>query len=189
MKKSSSPSKPYCVVIHGWTNWVLSGFPKLGIFFGMLFLVKSIAFNAFSPLDMTYSGHVTPFPAILTLWDFWVHICSLYHKASYIEASVNDCFCIGTILHIPYVNPYYGHVWFWWNLYDSWFECKNNTIENVIILENFLYLVGWNSHIWVFANVQYTYNLEVWFGLRESRRENLFCIISKQVFYAFFNLL
>jgi len=106
-------------------------------------LVRPIAFNTFSLLGTTYSGHMTPFPAILALWDFWVHIRSPYHsnKASHIEVSVNDFFHIGTILHVPYVDPYYGHVRFWQNLYDSWFRCKNDTIENVIILENFLNLI------------------------------------------------
>ena len=75
-------------------------------------LVRPVTFNAFSPLDTTYPSHVTPFPAILALWDSWVHVCSLYHsnKASHIEVSVDDHFCIGTILCVPYVNPYYGHI-------------------------------------------------------------------------------
>ena len=75
-------------------------------------LVRPIAFNAFSLLDMTYPGHMTPFLAILALQDSWVHICSLYYsnKASYIEVSVDDHFHIGTILCVPYVDLYYSYV-------------------------------------------------------------------------------
>jgi len=135
-------------------RFILLSFWSRGIYFVVSFaasskmtmtnsLVRPIAFNTFNPLGTTYPGHVTPFPAILALQDSWVHICSPYHnnKASHIKASVDDIFYIGTILCVPYVDPYYSYVQFWQNLYDSWFGCKNDTIENVIILENFLNLV------------------------------------------------
>ena len=126
-------------------------------------LVRPIAFNTFSPLDMTYSSCVILFSAILTLWDFWIHIYFMYYsnKAFCIEVFVDDHFHIGTILHIPYVDPYYGYVWFWRNLYNSWFRYKNNTIKNVIIFENFFDFIRQNSHIWMFANIWNTYNLEI----------------------------
>jgi len=74
--------------------------------------VGPIALNVFGPLNATNSCHVTLFLAILTLQDSRVHIYTMYcsNKASYIEASIDDFLHVGTILHVPNVDPDNSHI-------------------------------------------------------------------------------
>ena len=142
-------------------------------------------------MNATNSCHVIPFLVILVLWDSWIHICTMYYgnKASHIEASIDNFLHVGTILHIPNVNPNNGHIWFRQNLYDSQFGSENNVVEYVINFENAFNFLRWNSHIWVFANVKDSYDLEVQLGLWKSRSRDLIHISSKRIFNTFLDLL
>jgi len=55
---------------------------------------------------------MTPLPAIFALGDTWVHVCSLdcSNVVAYVEASVDEKFCVLTALNIPNVDPNYGHI-------------------------------------------------------------------------------
>jgi len=55
---------------------------------------------------------MTPLPAIFALEDTWVHVCSsdCSDVVAYIEASVDEKFCVLTTLNIPNVDPNYGHI-------------------------------------------------------------------------------
>jgi len=55
---------------------------------------------------------VTPLPAIFALGNTWVHVCSsdCSNVAAYVEASVDEKFCVLTTLNIPDVNQNYGHI-------------------------------------------------------------------------------
>jgi len=57
---------------------------------------------------------VTLFPAILALWIARVYVCfsDSSNMTFYIEASINKKFCFCTILEIPNVDLYHGHVRF-----------------------------------------------------------------------------
>jgi len=69
--------------------------------------VRTIALYAFNLLNVANTHHMTLFPAIFTLQDFWIHVGSLYHgnEASYIEVSVDDFLSIESTLSVPYINP------------------------------------------------------------------------------------
>ena len=54
------------------------------------------------------------FPAVLALWNAWVHISILNSsdKLTYIEVTVNDVLSQRTILGIPDVHPNHCHIRF-----------------------------------------------------------------------------
>ena len=56
-----------------------------------------------------------PFPAVFTLGDSRIHVRSLDRSdiVAHVEASVNEELSILPALHIPNVNPNYGHIGFW----------------------------------------------------------------------------
>jgi len=55
---------------------------------------------------------MTLLPAIFALGDTWVHVCSsdCSNVVAYIEASVDEKFCVLTTLNIPNVDPNYSHI-------------------------------------------------------------------------------
>jgi len=55
---------------------------------------------------------VTPLSAIFALGDTQVHVCSsdCSDVVAYIEAYVDEKFCVLTTLNIPDVDPNYGHI-------------------------------------------------------------------------------
>jgi len=55
---------------------------------------------------------MTPLLAIFALGDTRVHVCSsdCSDVVAYVEASVDEEFCILTALNIPNVDPNYGHI-------------------------------------------------------------------------------
>jgi len=61
---------------------------------------------------------MTPLLAVLVLQYTWVHICIPNYCAN-IEPSVNDFLSIGSILHVPNINPYDGHIRFGGYLDDA----------------------------------------------------------------------
>ena len=64
----------------------------------------------------------------------------MYHsdETSYVEMSVNDWFGLRTILYVPDIDLNDGHIQFQWDFDNSRPRGKNDIIENVIALENFL---------------------------------------------------
>ena len=83
---------------------------------------------------------MSPLLTVLILRNTQVHISTTYHgnETPYIKALINDSFALGTILSIPYIDPYDGYNRFWWDFDDSRPGGKDNIIEDVVILENLL---------------------------------------------------
>ena len=100
--------------------------------------MRTITLNAFSPLDSTRKCGVTPLPAIFALGDTCVHVCSsdCSDVVTYVEASVDEKFCVLTALHIPNVDPDYGHIRLGRDFDNSWLGRKGNVIENMILFHN-----------------------------------------------------
>jgi len=57
---------------------------------------------------------MAPLPAVLALWDTWVHVCAMNgcDILSSIEASIDEHFGIAATLSIPYIYPDNSHVRF-----------------------------------------------------------------------------
>ena len=91
---------------------------------------------------------MTPLPAILVLQYAWIHICT----PNCCDETTN-------------VDPYDGHVGFGGYLDDAWFRGKDNIIEQVVVLQNIFNIIWWNLIVYLFADVQNTYDLEVWLWL------------------------
>jgi len=74
--------------------------------------MRTIVLDTFGTLNMTNSHSVSPFPAVFTLQDTWVYICTMYcsDETSHIKASVDDRFGFGTVLSIPNIDPNNGHI-------------------------------------------------------------------------------
>jgi len=78
------------------------------------------------------------FPTILALWNSWIHVGSSNSsdKASHIEVSVDDFFCVSITLRVPDINPDDGHVGFGGNLDDIRSRSKDNVVKDVVAPEN-----------------------------------------------------
>jgi len=154
-------------------------------------LMRAIALNTFSFLDVAYTSCMSPFPAVFTLWNIRVYICSINsgNWTSNIESPVNNFFGFRAVLHILYVNPNDRHIWFQRDLDDSRLRCENNIIENVIIFKDSFDIVRQHLCVQLICKVGNSYNLEVGFQLRESWRRNLICFCIWRVLNIFFNFL
>ena len=86
---------------------------------------------------------------------------------------------IWSILGVPNVDPYNGHVGLGRNLDYTWFGSEDYIIEKVIVFENILNFIWQNMTVSFFTVEEDTYNLEVRFGLRESSQWNFICIRRK----------
>jgi len=107
--------------------------------FSMMFrFVRPVAFDAFGSLESTRECGVTPFPAIFTLRDSRIHVCSSNRcdMVAHIEAPVNEKFSVLPALHIPDVNPNDGHIGFWRDFDDPWFGCEGDIVEYMILFKN-----------------------------------------------------
>jgi len=107
--------------------------------FPMMFrFVRPIAFDAFGSLDTARVSGMSPFPAVFTLGDSRIHVRSSDYSdiVAHVEASVNEELSILPALHVPNVNPNYGHIGFWRDFDNPWFGCEGYVVENVILLEN-----------------------------------------------------
>ena len=151
----------------------------------------TITLKTLCPLNATNSCCVILFPTILALWNFWIHVGSSdsSDKASYIEVSVDDFFCVSTTLRVPDIDPDDGHVEFGRNLDDMRSRSEDNVIEDVVAPENAFDIIWRNTRICVLIVVWNTYNFEIGLGLWKSRGRNLVCIRGEWVFDIFFNLL
>ena len=59
-------------------------------------------------------------------------------ETSHVESLINNWFGLRTILYVPDIDPNDGHIQFWWDFDNSRPRGKNDVIENVIALKNFL---------------------------------------------------
>ena len=86
-------------------------------------LMWAIVFDTFHPLYSTNTSSVTPFLAVFTLGDAWIHVATTYssNEPSNVKSLVNEEFGLRATLRIPYIDTYDGHVGFWRDLYNSWF--------------------------------------------------------------------
>jgi len=114
--------------------------------------VWAVALDAFSSLNAIQKGGVSPLPAILTLGNSQIHICTSNcgDVIAHIEAPVNEKFSIFPTLNIPDVYPNNGHIRLRRDFNNSRFRREGDVVENMILLEDgfdvkrskFLYGVG-----------------------------------------------
>jgi len=76
--------------------------------------VWSITFWTLRPIYVTDKCCVLPFLAIFALWNSGIYVCILNHGdvISNIEASVDEHFCIWSVLGIPYIDLNDCHIRF-----------------------------------------------------------------------------
>jgi len=99
--------------------------------------VWTVALDAFSSLNATRKGGVSPLPAILALGNSWIHIrtSNCGDVIAHIEAPVNK-FSIFSTLNIPDVDPNDGHIRLRRDFNNSQFRCEEDVVENMILLED-----------------------------------------------------
>ena len=92
------------------------------------------------------------FPEILTLEHTRVYVCPFdgSNIIPYIEAPVNETFCLTSTLNIPDIQPDNSHIQLWGDLDDMKFWGQHNIIEDVILFNNILY------NIWCNCQAQFT---------------------------------
>ena len=98
----------------------------------------AIALDAFSSLNVTRKGGVSPLPAILALGNSWIHIrtSNCGDVVAHIEAPVNEKFSIFSTLNIPDVDPNDGHIRLRRDFNNSRFRREGDIVENMILLED-----------------------------------------------------
>ena len=132
-------------------------------------LMRAIALDTPRALDTAWHGSMSPSPTILALEDTWIHIGSSNScdKSSYIKVPINKTFSLITALNIPNDNPNNRHIRLGWNFDDSWFWCKNNIVEDLILFNNTFHIIGSKTFIkWVMGIIEDAYNFQVGFRLR-----------------------
>ena len=77
-------------------------------------LMRPIVLDTLGPLDVTNTHCMSPLPIVLTLWDIWVHISTMYYsdETPHVEMLIDDSFGLRTILSIPDIDLDDGHVRF-----------------------------------------------------------------------------
>ena len=100
--------------------------------------VWTVALDAFSSLNVTQKGEVSPLSAILALENsqIHIHISNSGDVIAHIEVPVNEKFSIFSTLNIPDVNPNNGHVRLRRDFNNSRFRCEGDVVENMILLED-----------------------------------------------------
>ena len=102
--------------------------------------MRAITLYAFSSLNSAYFHHIFPLPTVLTLRNsqIYIHSPNSNDIASHIKVSIDEAFHPQTILYIPNVELNNRHVRFWQYFDDSQSQSKDDVIEDMIILDNFL---------------------------------------------------
>jgi len=105
-------------------------------------------------LELAHKYCVLPFPTVLVLGDFYVHVCTLYSHdvVSNIKTSFDEALGFHTTLNISYIYPNNCYVRFWKHLDNLWFRYKD-IIKNVSVLDNRLNNARINWHVSVFHNI------------------------------------
>ena len=104
----------------------------------VLRFVWTIALDAFSSLNATQKGRMSPLPAILALGDSQIHIrtSNCGDVIAHIEAPVNEKFSVFSTFNIPDVDPNNGHIRFRRDFNNSRFRRERDVVENVVLLED-----------------------------------------------------
>ena len=143
--------------------------PKLTIVFRF---VRSITFNVLQSLDSTRHDSMSLFPTIFTLRNIGVHVSTSNDSdiPSYIKVLINEAFSLTPTLNIPDVNPNDRHNWIRRNFDNLWVWGKNNIIENLILLDNLLYIARREVFLrFVMGEIRDAYYFQIGLRLRESR--------------------
>ena len=84
------------------------------------------------------------FPTIFTLRDTKININSSYDsdESSNIKAPINKVLSFRATLSVPYVNSDDSHVQFGRYFNNSWFRCKSDIVEDVILLDDCFNISG-----------------------------------------------
>ena len=130
--------------------------------------VWSIAFNTSWPLEVAWERCMFLLPAIFVLRYAWIHIgfFDSSNETSYVKASVDDFFGRWTILQVPYVDSYNGHVRFQGNFAYARFENNFDIIENVGSFDYTFHYIRINERsVCIFNEIENSQNLEIRFGL------------------------
>ena len=93
-------------------------------FFSVMFSnVSSIALGTSRDMRTTTECQVAPFPAVLTLWNTWIHICATnsHNKSSNIKTTIDNVLCQRTALEIPDIYLNYHYIRFGRYFNDMWF--------------------------------------------------------------------
>jgi len=100
--------------------------------------VWTVALDAFSSLNATRKGGVSPLPAILALGNSRIHIrtSNCDDVIAHIEAPVNEKFSVFSTLNIPDVNPNNGYIKLRRDFNNSRFRREGDVVENMILLED-----------------------------------------------------
>ena len=100
--------------------------------------VWTVTLDAFSSLNVTQKGGVSPLPAILALENsrIYVRTSNCGNVIAHIEAPVNEKFSIFSTLNIPDVDPNDGHIRPRRDFNNSRFRCEGDVVENMILLED-----------------------------------------------------
>ena len=80
----------------------------------MFGLMKTISLDTFGTVHMVYKDYITSSPTILTLWNFWIHVCILNccDIVTNVKVPVDYIFSFGTTLRVPNIDLDDGHVRF-----------------------------------------------------------------------------
>ena len=131
-----------------WVDLSVS-FATPGKFPIIISMMGTIALSVFRSLNTTYSCQVTLLPAIFVLGDARVYVgtshCS--DNVSDIESSVDDSFGIATILVVPNIDLDNCHVRLGRNFNNVWSWCKDDVIEDVIVLEDAFNILRGDMHV------------------------------------------
>ena len=153
--------------------------------------VRLIVPHTLSFLNIANTCHIAPLPTILVLWHFRVHVHTMDHCniASYIKLMIDYSFGILTCLGVPDIDLYNSHIWLGRHLDNTRLWSEYDIIEYVIVFKNFFNFFWSNTTVGFLTNKRNTYNLEVWFGLRQPCQWYLVCIRRKWVFNISLNFL
>ena len=161
--------------------------PKLTIVFRF---VRSIILNTLQFLNSTRYSGVFQFPTIFTLWNTRVHVgssdCS--NILSHIKVLINKAFGLTPALNIPDINPNDQHVQLWRNFDSLWFWSKDDVIENLILLNDLLYIARREAFLrFVIEEIRNAYYFQIELRLWELRNFHIKRVNVINIFYVFFN--
>ena len=161
--------------------------PKLTIVF---IFVRSIILDTLRFLNSTRYGDVSPFLTIFTLWNTRVHVGSsdCGNILSHIKVLINKAFGLTPALNIPDINPNDQHVQLWRNFDSLWFWSKDDVIENLILLNDLLYIARREAFLrFVIKEIRNAYYFQIELKLWELRNFHIKRVNVINIFYVFFN--
>ena len=111
--------------------------------------MRTVILNVFKTIYLIYESYVAPFLAILTLWDVrvYIYILNSCNMPTNIKTSINKTLGLRTTLSILYINLDHYYMRF------GGTRSKNDTIEYVDSLKNFLYSFRCDKKVDIFNEV------------------------------------